>query len=71
MSIIGGDANPVCSTDELRFSKKMKRAPLGQKLILINPGGVACFGNLTEKTRKDYIEWCKIPKRAIDEEDDE
>lgn len=60
----------VCTTDELRFSRKMSRAPLGQKILVINEGGVAIFEWLNSETRKQYKQWCRIPKQAIDEEDD-
>lgn len=59
------DANPVASTDQLRFRLDMNNAPLGKKVLAINPSGVAVFAVLTKETLKDYQEWCELPKRAI------
>ena len=42
----------------------MHNAPLGKKLIAINPGGVAVFAVLNKDNLKHYIEWCELPKKA-------
>lgn len=59
------DANPVVTTDQLRFRADMHNAPLGKKLLAINPGGVAVFAILTRANLHHFIEWCEVPKRAL------
>jgi hypothetical protein len=59
------DASPVASTEELRMRSDMQNAPIGKKLLLINEGGVLVTGTLTRDIVAHYIEWQKVPKRAI------
>lgn len=59
------DANPVASTDEFRMRKDMQNSPTGKKLLLINEGGVLVVGTLTNDNRRHFIEWQKVPKRAL------
>lgn len=60
-----GDANPVATSDQWRMRKDMENAPIGRKLLLINPGGVLVFGTLTNETRNHFLEWAYLPKRAV------
>lgn len=42
----------------------MSLAPLGVKLLAVNPGGVLCIAVLNKGNVNDFIEWCPYPKRA-------
>lgn len=60
---------PVATTDELRFRKDMHNAPMGQKVLVINEGGVAVFAKLNKTNLHHFTEWCPLPKRALENED--
>jgi len=59
------DASPVASTGEFRFRSDIENAPTGKKLQLINEGGVAVYGVLTNDNRHHYIEWQYCLKRSL------
>ena len=40
----------------------MSQAPMGRKLMALNPGGVAVFASITPSTAHHYIAWCSLPK---------
>lgn len=50
------------TTDEYHLSKDMAAAPLGGKLIAVNPSGVAVMTTLTRDNRKDFCGWAPLPK---------
>lgn len=52
---------PVTAMD-VHWSLDMSKAPMGRKLLALNPGGVAVFASLTPSTLKHFIAWCSLPK---------
>ena len=58
----------VATTDQMRMRADMENAPLGEKLLLINEGGVLVPGVLTRDTLSHFIEWQRVPKRALKKE---
>lgn len=58
------DASPVASSDEIHMRDDMENAPLGKRILLINPGGCLVQGTLTSDSRQHFIEWQYLPKRA-------
>ena len=44
------------------WNLEMSEAPLGQKLLALNPSGVAVFASITPSTLKHFIAWCGLPK---------
>ena len=52
------------------WSLDMSKAPLGQKLLAMNPGGVAVFASLTPSTLKHFIAWCGLPKLTPDQKEE-
>jgi hypothetical protein len=63
-TVAGGTATPV--VDHQRFWQPMETCPLGVKVNLLNPFGVAVSpGAITGKTRHSFAGWeplAKIPK---------
>lgn len=51
--------------EDWRMRNDMDNAPMGVKLLLINPSGVLTIGKLTHATRDHFIEWSELPKRAV------
>jgi hypothetical protein len=47
---------------EVSWSLDMKSAPMGRKLLALNPGGVAVFASITPSTAHHYLAWCSLPK---------
>lgn len=41
----------------------MRTALIGCKLQLLTPGGVAVYGSISERSRKEYLGWQSLPKR--------
>jgi len=41
----------------------MGTCPMGVKVQLLNPGGVAVYGAISAKDRKNFIGWAALPKR--------
>ena len=63
----GGEGQPVTApVSTLRYD--MENAPIGGKLLLLNPSGVLVFGTLTNATRHLYWAWAPLPRRNKDEE---
>jgi hypothetical protein len=52
------------SAQQSEMCSDMSKAPLGRKVIAINPGGVAVFAVLSKDNLKHFIEWAPLPKRA-------
>jgi hypothetical protein len=40
----------------------MSSCPLGVKVQLLTPHGIAIYGTVTEKTRGDYRGWAPVPR---------
>lgn len=47
----------------------MAAAPLGRKVLALNPGGVAVFAALTPSTLKHFRAWCPLPKLTVEQKD--
>lgn len=46
----------------------MAALPSGTKCMLLNPGGVACLGSVTQSTRDHFLAWAPMPKRDKEKE---
>jgi hypothetical protein len=46
----------------------MNALPTGTKCMLLNQGGVACLGSITNVTRSHFIAWAPMPKRDKERE---
>ena len=55
-------SKPPVTAKDVHWSTDMNLAPLGQKLLALNPSGVAVFASITPSTMKYYIAWCPLPK---------
>ena len=55
------NGKPV-TAQQSEFNYDMKAAPLGGKVIVLNPGNVATFAILTNVNRKDFKAWAPLPK---------
>lgn len=66
---MGSSEKPVTALAPL-WSLDMSTAPLGQKLLAMNPGGVAVFASLTPSTLKHFIAWCGLPKLTPDQKEE-
>lgn len=60
---------PVTALD-VHWSTDMTKAPLGRKLLAINPSGVAVFASITPSTMKHYLAWCSLPKFTQDQKEE-
>lgn len=59
---------PVTSI-EPAWNLDMAAAPVGRKLLALNPSGVAVFASLTPSTLKYFRAWCPLPKLTIEQKD--
>jgi len=48
--------------DPFYFWQDIATCPLGRKVQLLNLGGVAVHGTISEKTRQDFLGWTPLPK---------
>jgi hypothetical protein len=53
---------PPVTAEEVSWSLDMKSAPMGRKLMALNPSGVAVFASITPNTAHHYLAWCSLPK---------
>lgn len=49
--------------DDQYVLRPMDTCPTGAKVILMNPGGVLCFGTISHKTRDEWLYWFPLPVR--------
>ena len=56
------DSTRSAIVDHGYFWRPMTTCPLGHKVQLLNPGGVACYGTATPKTVNDWRGWAPLPK---------
>ena len=63
------ETKPVTSV-EPRWDLDMSRAPMGRKLLALNPSGVAVFTSLTPSTIKHFRAWCGLPKLTAEQKDE-
>lgn len=59
------DSKDFAASDDFFLSPDIAHAPLGETLLLVNPGGVLVQGKLNEKTKSHYLEWCYPPLGPI------
>jgi len=52
---------PVTS-NEPRWNFDLHAAPMGRKLLALNPDGVAVFASLNASSLKYFRAWCALPK---------
>jgi hypothetical protein len=50
------------------YDYDMSALPTGVKCILLNQGGVAVMGSVTNATRDHFIAWAPLPKRDKEQE---
>lgn len=50
------------AVDDQYYWRDMSDAPLGVKVQLLNPGGVAVYGEVTANTRMLFNGWAPLPK---------
>jgi hypothetical protein len=64
------NSKDVVTDRRIPFNYNLADAPIGQKMILLQEGGVAVFGMLSGRPEKDkgIIAWCAMPVRDKDEE---
>ena len=53
---------PPVTAEQVFWDMEMGHAPMGRKLIALNPGGVAVFASITPSTAHHYLAWCSLPK---------
>jgi len=51
------------AVDDRYFWRSMATCPLGVKVQLLNPGGVACYGKVGGKDKGLWSGWAPLPKR--------
>lgn len=59
---------PPFTHEEPCWNFNMSNAPLGRKLIALNPGGVAVFAVLSYRNVKDFQAWYPLPRLPKEEE---
>lgn len=55
------------AVDHEYFWRPMQDCPLGVKVQLLNPGGVAVYGRVTPSNRAHWDGWAPLPKRRRDD----
>lgn len=55
--------NERVAVDPDYYWRDMVDAPLGVKVQLLNPGGVAVYGEVTANTRHLFNGWAPLPKK--------
>lgn len=61
-------AKMYITTPDSVFNYDMGALQTGVKCLLLNPGGVACLGSVTNATRDHFIAWAPMPKRDKERE---
>ena len=60
---------PPVTAEEVFWSLDMAKAPMGRKLMALNPSGVAVFASITPSTAHHYLAWCSLPKLTKDQKE--
>lgn len=55
--------NERVAVDQDYYWQPMSTCPLGSKVQLLNPGGVAVYGKVSNKDIHNYTGWAPLPKR--------
>lgn len=56
------DSTRAAIVDHEYFWRPMSSCPHGHKVQLLNLGGVAVYGSVTQKTVDDWKGWAPLPK---------
>lgn len=53
----------IVAVDTAYYWQDMASAPTGVKVQLLNKGGVAVYGTVSNNNHQDWLGWAPLPKR--------